>query len=81
MALSTSGLTLLSVGNSSGVRLWGYETTDAKADVDDANYWANNGSGVRAGDWVLAQCSDGGVILYVSAASAAASTVTKTTPS
>lgn len=80
MALSTSGLTLLSVGNSSGVRLWGYETSDAKATVDDANYWANDGSGVRTGDWVLCQCSDGGVVLYVSACSDSASTVTKATP-
>lgn len=78
MAYAESGLTLISVGNSSGPRLWAYETSDAKATVDDADYWA--GGLPRTGDYILCQCSDGGVILYASAVSASASTVTKSTP-
>lgn len=78
MAYSASGLNLGTVGNSNGSRIWTYETTDNKAVVDDANYWAN--AQVRTGDWVLSQCGDGGVILYISAASATTSTVTVTAP-
>lgn len=64
--------------NDSLPKVFVYETTDDKADVDDADYWAD--SRVRAGDWIFCSCADGGVLLYVSAASASASTVTKTTP-
>jgi hypothetical protein len=78
MAYSASGMSLVSAGNSSGPRVWTYETSDAKATVDDADYWADTMA--RTGDWILCQCSDGGVQLYVSAASSSASTVTKTTP-
>jgi len=78
MAYAPSTLSLLSSGNSGGPRLWGYSTTDAKADVDDADYWA--GDDVRTGDFVVAKCSDGGVVLYASAVSSSASTVTKLTP-
>lgn len=81
MAYAESGLTLISVGNSSGPRLWAYETADdAKATVDDNDYFANAGSGPRAGDFVLCQCSDGGLVLYLSAVSSSASTATKLTP-
>lgn len=79
MAYSASGLTLVSVGNSGGSRVWTYETSENKTDVDAANYWAD--AQVRTGDWVLCQCADGGVIVYIAAASSTTSTVTVATPS
>lgn len=55
-----------------------YTTSDNKAAVAAANYWA--GSRARTGDWVMCKCSDGGVLLFMVSVSASASTVTALTP-
>ena len=55
-----------------------YTTADNITDLDVSAYWAS-GAGVRqpltAGDVIIATCGDGGVNLYVTVATATASTV------
>lgn len=56
-------------------KLWFFSTADAITDLDAANYWAGAYQrGMRAGDAVVAICSDGGVVLHVSALTATTST-------
>lgn len=85
MALDNTKLTLLTVGApSTGPRIWGYVTAaDNKATVGSTvtpYFKAQNYGGIKAGDLVIANCSDGPLAIYVTAIDSSTSTIVKTTP-
>lgn len=51
MAFSRTSLTALAYGNS--FTLWHYTSTDAKATVDSANYFANAAELLQVGDTIF----------------------------
>lgn len=78
MAFASTGLVSASnQQNDSLPRVYTYSTSaDNKAAVLAANYWAATPQRLKVGDWILCQCSNGGLVVYVTAASTSASTVT-----
>lgn len=76
MAFTTATSILVCVTPGSPAnKLWFYSTADSITDLDAANYWAGAyAKGMRAGDVVIAVCTDGGVNIHVSALAAATST-------
>lgn len=83
MAFDSTKLNLLSVGApASGPRIWGYvSAADNKATVGVANYFVSQTSGgLKAGDFVIANASDGPLAVYITAITSSTSTIVKTTP-
>lgn len=83
MAFDNKALTPLSVGSpGAGPRIWGYvSSTDNKATVGVADYFrTQTAGGLKAGDMIVANCSDGPLAIYVTAITSSTSTIVKTTP-
>lgn len=83
MAFDNKALTPLSVGSpGAGPRIWGYvSSTDNKATVGVADYFrTQTAGGLKAGDMVIANCSNGPIIVCITAITSSTSTIVLTTP-
>lgn len=67
MALNTDNLSPASVGSSILPTVWNYKTTDNVTDLDVTDYWGGSLAQMKAGDFVLAKCADGGALVCVTA--------------
>jgi len=76
MALNTTNLSPASVGSSVLPTVWNYKTTDNVTDLDVADYWGASLAQMKAGDFVLARCADGGALVCVTALDLDAATST-----
>ena len=57
-------------------RVYSYKTADTKATVLAANYFAMTPVRLKLGDWIMCQCSNGGLIVYILTATTTTSTCT-----